>query len=68
MSRQLEGIGFVRGVGHPSVFWHPAREICTIVHGDDHVSSGYDQDFLWLEEELSKAYEIKTQKLGLNKS
>ena len=42
-------------------------EICTIVHGDDYVSSGFDQDLLWLEEELSKAYEIKTQKLGLEK-
>ena len=48
------------------MFWHPAREICTIVHGDDYVLIGHDQDLLWLEEELLKAYKIKTQKLGLN--
>ena len=67
LSRQLEGIGFVRGVGHPSVFWHPTRDVSTIVHGDDYVSSGFDSDLMWLEGELSKAYEIKTQKLGLAK-
>ena len=65
LSQQLEGVGFVRGVGHPSVFWHPERQIRTIVHGDDYVSSGFDDDLLWLEGELAKAYEIKTQKLGL---
>ena len=25
LSSRLESIGFVRGRGHPSVFWHPAR-------------------------------------------
>ena len=64
LSRQLEGIGFVRGVGHPSVFWHPTRDVSTIVHGDDYVSSGFDSDLMWVEGELSKAYEIKTQKFG----
>jgi hypothetical protein len=67
LSQQLEQIGFVRGIGHPSVFWHPVRRVCTIVHGDDYVSSGDDADLVWLESELGKAYEIKTQKLGLSK-
>ena len=65
LSQQLEGIGFIRGTGHPSVFWHPDRQIRTIVHGDDYVSSGFDSDLIWLEGELAKAYEIKTQRLGL---
>ena len=34
------------------------------MHGDDYVSSGDDSDLKWLEGELSKAYKIKTQKLG----
>ena len=67
LSQQLEQIGFVRGVGHPSVFSHPDRQICTIVHGDDYVSSGLDSDLRWLESELAKSYEIKTQLLGLDK-
>ena len=39
----------------------------TLVHGDDYVTSGRPLDLRWLEEELSKAYEIKTQHLGLDK-
>ena len=31
----------------------------------DYVSSGDDVDLLWLEGELEKAYEIKTQRLGI---
>ena len=65
LSNQMESIGFVRGIGHPSVFWHPKRDICTIVHGDDYVSSGMDIDLMWLQEELAKSYETKTQKLGV---
>ena len=32
LSSHLEGIGFVRGRGHPSVFWNPERQIKTLVH------------------------------------
>ena len=35
LSPHLERIGFVRGSGHPSVFWHPEKHIKTLVHGDD---------------------------------
>ena len=36
----------------------------TLVHGDDSVSTGLQTDLDWLETELSKAYEIQTQKVG----
>jgi hypothetical protein len=62
LSRHLEGIGFVRGVGYPAVFFHPGRGIKTLVHGDDYVSAGESQDLDWLESELSKQYQIKTQR------
>ena len=38
------------------------------MHGDDYVSSGYGSDLSWLEEELKKAYEIKTQRVGIGKN
>jgi hypothetical protein len=65
LSSHLESIGFVRGRGHPSVFWHPDKQIQTLVHGDDYVSAGSETSMTWLEQELSKAYEIQTQKLGM---
>ena len=64
LSSHLEGLGFRRGRGHPSVFWHPKRLIKTLVHGDDYVSAGDTDSLRWLEDELSKAYELQSQKLG----
>ena len=43
LSSHLESIGFVRGRGHPSVFWHPDKQIKTLVHGDGYVSVGSDE-------------------------
>ena len=64
LSAHLISIGFTRGKGHPCVFWHKDRQVKTLVHGDDYVSSGSIDAMSWLESELGKAYEIKTQKLG----
>ena len=64
LSAHLEGIGFIMGRGHPSVFWHPGRQVMLLVHGDDYVSAGDEESMTWLEEELAKAYEIQIQKLG----
>ena len=47
--------------------WHPARNIKTLVHGDDYVSSGDLADMKLLESQLMEAYEIKTQLLGVGK-
>ena len=63
LSSHLESVGFIRGRGHPSVFWHPDKQIQTLVHGDDYVSAGSDESMDWLEGELSKAYELQSQRL-----
>ena len=60
----LDSIVFASGKGHPSIFCHHERQIKTLVHGDDYVSSGTVEAMSWLEVELEKAYEIKTQKLS----
>ena len=60
--------GFVRGVGHPSVFHHPTRDIWTLVHGDDYCSAGAGPDLDWLEAVLAKKYEIKSQRIGRGKA
>ena len=64
LSAHLEKIGFRRGRGHPCVFYHPERDIKTLVHGDDYVSAGSSEAMAWMESELEKAYEIQTQKLS----
>ena len=48
------------------MFWNPDRDITTLVHGDDYVSSGRQTDLDWMKIQLQAAYEIQTQKLGLD--
>ena len=50
LSVHLQSAGFVRGIGHPSVFHHPARRIHLLVHGDDYVSVGPTSALLLLEQ------------------
>ena len=67
LSAQLEACGFCRGIGHPAMLWHPERNIMSLVHGDDYVSSGRQLNFDWMEVQLQGSFEIQTQKLGLDK-
>ena len=64
LSDHLVECGFVRGVGHPSVFHHPGRDIWTLVHGDDYCSAGSPKSLDWLQGVLEKRYEIKSQRIG----
>lgn len=50
--------GFLRGVGHPSVFHHPQRKIWTLVHRDDYCSAGPTASLDWMQSILEKRYEI----------
>ena len=63
LSAHLISLGFVQGKGHPAAFVHRTRDILTIVHGDDYVSSSTGENLDWLEGELEKKYAIKTQRL-----
>ena len=64
LSAHLVRLGFKRGIGHPSIFWHGSRKIMCLVHGDDYFSAGNGADLTWFEGELRKEYGLKTQKLG----
>ena len=55
----LEGMVFKSGIGSPCCFWHPIRNISTVVHGDDITSLGLDDDLDWMRVELGKSFELK---------
>ena len=57
-------LGFTKGATSPCTFWHPQRRIRLAVHGDDFVSEGATADLKWLDEHLSKSFDLKTQVLG----
>ena len=63
-SARLLQSGFEQGKVFPYTFYHEARSIRTIVHGDDYVSVGQPKQLQWLEEQLKAQYHIKSQMLG----
>ena len=64
LSKHLVSIGFVAGRGHPSTLHHAERDIRMLVHGDDYFSSGQADQLDWVQAELSKKYEIQSQRIG----
>ena len=64
LSEHLVSIGFRRGKAYPSVFVHVGRKIRLLVHGDDYMLSGFEEDLTWFESELAKVFDIKTQRIG----
>ena len=40
----LTQAGFRRGVSSPVMFYHPTRELWCVVHGDDFVFTGFQED------------------------
>eukprot|EP00973_Karenia_brevis_P031298 4319995-Karenia_brevis.AAC.1 len=68
VKRFMESRGFVQGKYSPSTYWHQKKNLKTLVHGDDFVTSGHRRDASWLREELQKRFQIKTQVVGLGKT
>ena len=64
LTDHLLSIGYKRGRGHISVFHHVEKGFKTLVHGDDYCSAGPRASLDWLQAELQKAYEIKTQRVS----
>ena len=55
----LVEMGFVRGVANGCNFYHSARGLRVVVHGDDFTCLGPRADVLWYEDALSHKFEIK---------
>ena len=64
LSEHLIENGFIRGVGHTSVFHHPKKQMWTLVHGYDYCSAGSAASLDWLQTVLEDKYKIKTQWVG----
>ena len=62
--RTMHKMGFRMGRYNVSMFYHQQREIKTLVHGDDFISTGDKQDLEWMKKQLEDRFTIKTQTLG----
>ena len=58
---KLEGAGFERGISCGVVFYHPAKDISVVVHGDDFTFCGLEEDLLWIQKLMATWFEIKVR-------
>ena len=58
-SKTLTDAGFVVGRANGSTFYHEMREVRIVVHGDDFVITGGEEELKWTEDVLRKKYPLK---------
>ena len=58
-SKTLKDAGFEIGKANGSTFYHRARGVRVVVHGDDFVIAGQEKDLWWTEGVLRKKYPLK---------
>ncbi len=51
----------MRSVSSPVAFYHPPREIWAVVHGDDFVVTGVDEELDFVLALLQEHYEVKNR-------
>ena len=60
----MTGNGFKQGLYNPCVYHHKGRELKTLVHVDDFVTTGSRSGTEWLKERLKNRFEIKSATIG----
>ena len=60
----MKSMGFRVGRYNVSTYYHRTKQLKTMVHGDDFVTSGGRREVQWLKEQLQKRFEIKTTIVG----
>ena len=60
-SKVLVDAGFTRGVASPVIFHHAGRELWCVVHGDDFMFTGYQEDLNFALELMKKEYDVKNR-------
>ena len=58
-SEKMEGVGFERGRGSAVVFHHKEKDISALLHGDDFVFVGDDEELTWIQELVKSWFEVK---------
>ena len=57
----MEEAGFRRGVGCSVIFVHEEKDLLGVVHGDDFVFGGNDEDLKWVAKVLAAKFVIKVR-------
>ena len=62
------GLGYEQSQYSASVFWHRSRQLKTLVHGDDFMTTGSRDNTAWFRRQLEHRFEIKTSVIGGGRS
>ncbi len=57
----MKQFGFIQGRASPCHFWHPNKDIKTMIHGDDFVSIGETHYLKWFATKLAIEFKIKNK-------
>ena len=57
----MEEVGFSRGIGNAVVFYYVAHDVSVLVHGDDFVAVGEDEDVEWFRNLVVGWFEVKVR-------
>ena len=58
-TRTMVGLGFQQGRASSVAFYHPERRVRIVVHGDDFIIEGEEEDLWWVHDELKQKYIVK---------
>ena len=64
VARSMKQWGFIQGVYNPCLYYHPAWDILTLVHGDDFVSVGHRENMRKFKKQLEGRFKTKSQVIG----
>ena len=59
--------GYIQGVSNPCLFYHKERDVSVMVHGDDFIAIGTDDNLDATKKTLEDKYKLKTERLGVGK-
>jgi len=60
----MVSIGFVQGKYNVCTYYHPRKNLRTMVHGDDFATAGGEEEVRWLKKKLEERFELKTIIIG----
>ena len=63
-TRTLTDLGFAMGRASTCSFHHAKMQLFLSVHGDYFTITGPDESLTWLEQQMSRKYEVKCERLG----
>ena len=64
ISTEFTGTGnLTRAKGCGQLYFNKEKQLVTVVHGDDFIVLGYEEELDWFRKMMSEKYEIKIQRI-----